>query len=371
MTAINKLASRLLAAGILGCLALPGTASADAMQDQLAAAAAEAGSPALAAGIITSETIEVRVSGVRRLGSPARVAIDDAFHIGSDAKAMLATLIAQEVEIGRLRWDSTLGDVLPDVAAGAREEYRNVTLADLLSHRAGLIPLYTLEDLQRVPPLSGNVRAQRAQFTAWVLRQPPAFPPGTAAAYSNAGYVVAAAMLERVTGRSYEELLQRRLLAPLGIRATFGWPAEIDRNAPWGHELNGTGLRPVDPRDPDSRIPQWANPAGNVSMSVRDFARFVRLHLRGLRGDCALLQPGTFERLHTPDGEYAFGWAVADLNGRVVSFHQGASGLFYALMIIDAANDVAAVVLANSDTEEMAMVATRLALQLMASKVQL
>jgi CubicO group peptidase (beta-lactamase class C family) len=188
--------------------------------------------------------------------------------------------------------------------------------------------------------------------------------------YSNAGYVVAAAMLERVTGTRFEYLLQARLFAPLGIHARFDWPAAADRNAPWGHALIDGKLTAVDPRDPANRPPEWANPAGNVSMSTGDFARFVQLHLRGLRATSTFLDPGTFLRLHTPIGAYAYGWGVADLGNRRISFHQGASGLFYALMIVDAANDVAVVVVANSETDSIANVATELALTLIQSRAQ-
>lgn len=356
---------------LLALLALVGAAVQAATPGQmLAAAASAAATPAMSAAVITSTSIEVYTTGVRRLGMPDPVRPGDAFHIGSDAKAMLATLIAQEVEQGRLRWDTTIAEVLPDAMTGARDDYRSVTLADLLAHRSGLIALYTLEDLAAVPALRGSVRAQRLQFVAWAVQQSPAVIPGTNAVYSNAGYVVAATMLERVTGRSYEELLQRRLLEPLGIRAAFDWPAARDCRAPWGHAQLDGGLVPVDPRDPSSRIPAWANPAGNLSLSTRDFARFVRLHLRGLRGAPGLLQPATLTELHTPHGEYALGWAVAEVNGRTLSFHQGASGLFYALMIIDAEADVAAVVLANSDTDTIEIAATQLALGLMQSKVQ-
>ncbi|MCC7461136.1 MAG: beta-lactamase family protein [Gammaproteobacteria bacterium] len=339
-------------------------------EEMLAEATRVAGTPAMTAAVITSTSIEVYTHGVRRLGGSQHIEARDAFHVGSDAKAMLATLVAQEVEQGRLRWDTTIGEILPEAVSGAREDYRDVTVADLLAHRSGLIALYTLDELAAVPALHGNVLAQRLQFTSWVLQQPPAAPPHTMAVYSNAGYVVVAALLERITGRSYEELLQRRLFAPLGIVAAFDWPAACDRRAPWGHALIDGSLRPVNPRDPAFRIPSWANPAGNLSLSTRDFARFVRLHLRGLRGVAGLLQPASFTQLHTPQGEYALGWAVAEVNGHLLSYHQGASGLFYALMIIDAEADVAAVVLANSDTDAMELAATQLALGLMQWKVQ-
>jgi CubicO group peptidase (beta-lactamase class C family) len=159
-----------------------------------------------------------------RRGASVRVEPGDAFHIGSDAKAMLATIVAQEVERGQLRWDTTIEEVLPDVTVTARPEYRHVTLADLLAHRSGLVALYTLDELAAVPALSDSVGAQRLKFSTWVLQQSPAATPGTTAVYSNAGYVVAATMLERVTGRRYEELLQRRLFAP---RGTVGLRVEM------------------------------------------------------------------------------------------------------------------------------------------------
>lgn len=198
-------------------------------------------------------------------------------------------------------------------------------------------------------------------------------PRGFASVYSNAGYVVAAAMLERVTGHSYEELLQRRLFGPLAIRARFDWPAAGGRvNAPWGHSLIDGQLVAVGPDEPGSRLPAWANPAGNLSFNTRDFARFVQLHLRGLRGTSTYLSPSTFLQLHTPAPGFAYaaGWATIEQDGRRISLHEGNSGLFYAFMIIDPANDVAAVVVGNSDTPELGGAAALLAIGLMQLVVQ-
>lgn len=344
-----------------------GAAGAPAVPGRLVdAARLESGAPAIAAALITSDSIQVRVSGVRRLGNPDPVRPGDAFHLGSDAKAMLATLIAQEVERGRLRWDTRIGDLLPEVMVTARPEYRDVTLVQLLTHSAGMIQLLELSDLQQVPPLSGSLPAQRRQFAAWALQQPPVAVPGSATFYSNAGFIVAAAILEAATGQRYERLLTHRLLEPLGITAEFGWPARTMPDAPWGHADAGGFLVPVSPRAADARIPAYADPAGNISMSTREFARFVQLHLRGLRGEARILQPGTFLELHTPSGALAMGWAVADLGGRPISYHEGGSGLFYALMIIDPVGDTAAVVVANADTPAVRVAAAALAARLLA-----
>jgi CubicO group peptidase (beta-lactamase class C family) len=261
------------------------TGSANDLSHLVRARQQESGAPGMTAAVITSDSIEVFASGLRRADRPQRVTKDDAFGIGADAKAMLATVIATEVEAGRLRWDTTLGEVMPEIAATGRAVYRTVTLAQLLNHQAGLPQLLTQEDLVVVPRLRGPVVLQRVQFVRWAVRQQPLAPPGTAVLYSNAGHVVAAAMLERVTAQRYELLMQRRLFAPLGITARFEWPAAGGRRRqPWGHLFVAGEAAPVDPDDPSTQFPEWLNPAGNVSMNARDFGRFVRLHLRACAG---------------------------------------------------------------------------------------
>jgi len=362
-----------IAAILAALLCLPTTVRAAGEGRLVSEARKASGAPALAAAVITSDSINVYASGLRRAGARDRVTRGDAFAIGSDAKAMLATLVAQEVERGRLRWDSAVEEVLPETVTTSRPEYRAVTIADLLDHRSGILPLVTQEELALVPRLHGTVVAQRRQLARWALRQPPVAAPGTTVAYSNAAYVIAAAMLERVTGHSYEYLLQHRLLDPLGMHASFGWPgAQRPTDAPWGHEFIHGRLVAVDPAEKANRMPAWINPAGNLSLGTRDFARFVQLHLRGLRGTATLLDPETFRRMHTPPAGYAYtsGWAVIGEDGRQVSFHEGNSGLFYAFMIVDAQSDLAAVVVANADTPQVAEAATALAIRLMQARAQ-
>lgn len=78
------------------------------------------------------------VRGVRRIDGADPVRADDLWHIGSDAKAMTATMIARLVERGVLHWDDRVDRVLPDLAATSLPQYRRASLADLLGHRSGL-----------------------------------------------------------------------------------------------------------------------------------------------------------------------------------------------------------------------------------------
>ena len=316
------------------------------LQRALAEAHAASGAPAMAVALIRAKSIEVAYAGRRRIHVPERVERTDRFHIGSDAKSMLAVLIAQQVDAGRLRWDSTLEELLPDVTVTGKGVYRRVTIADLLRHRGGLIQLEQLSDLIAVPPLNGDIGRQRLQFATWALQQEPVALPNTQTLYSNAGYVIAAAILERVTGQRYEQVLQRQLLAPLGIEAHFGWPALLRRNEePWGHALMGNQLVAVDPRDPESQIPAWANPAGNLNLNIDEFARYVQWHLRAAEGLPVRLSEQSVAMLHTPVDGYAMGWAEAGTGSTRISFHVGGSDLFHAYMVMVPGFDAAAIVL--------------------------
>jgi len=319
--------------------------------------------PGIAGTIIHSNSIETAVAGVRRLGSPNRIAANDLFHLGSNTKAITATIIARLVENGQLTWESTPLSVFPELADSIQTEYRDITLAQILSHRAGIPSFSTVEEFLTLPDFVGTPLQQRRAFTAWLLHRAPATAPGTYL-YSNAGYGVAAAMAERVAGESWESMLGSRLLSPLGINGEVGWPAAGDPDQPWGHWLEDGLLRPHDPHD-EYQLPSIIAPAGDVSMSIGDYARFVQLHLRGLRGRAELLSAATFRRLHTPTGYYAFGWAVVSVDGVASSSHDGSAGTFYVLVVIQPSRDLAVAVVTNAGHDEAAMAVSEAALALL------
>jgi len=118
-------------------------------------------------------------------------------------------------------------------------------------------------------------------------------------------------MVEKVTGKSWESLMRTRLFEPLGIHATFDWPASDDAQQPWGHFQNKSGPQPHDPHD-SYHLPACLAPGGGISMSIEDYAKFFRLHLQGLRGHDGLLRAKTIQYLHEkPEGadENSIGFA--------------------------------------------------------------
>jgi CubicO group peptidase (beta-lactamase class C family) len=116
--------------------------------------------------------------------------------------------------------------------------------------------------------------------------------------YSNAGYTVATAMAEKVSGRAWEELMQERIFEPLGLQsAGFGWPGAAGPHQPWGHMEGDRQLEPVAP-GAGSALNCLVQPAGDIHTSPADMARYLQLHLRALGGEETLLDPRTARKLH-------------------------------------------------------------------------
>src|SRR5262245_38442558 len=186
--------------------------------------------------------IAVAAVGVRKTGETEPVTINDLVHIGSDTKAMTATMIALLVEKKNLKWTSTVGQVLPALKSKVHPDYLNVTIAQLLAHQGGVVPNVDWWS----PPTNMTTREQRKWLLPVILKDAPADKPGTKYAYSNASVVVAGAMAEEAANASWETLMRDTLFKPLGMKsAGFGPPGkkgEIDQ--PWGHKLVESKLWP-------------------------------------------------------------------------------------------------------------------------------
>jgi CubicO group peptidase (beta-lactamase class C family) len=303
--------------------------------------------------VVTDESgiVAQGAAGVHVLGGADPMRVDDLMHIGSITKPFTATIVATLVDEGKLRWDSTLAQALPDLAPSMRPEYRAVSLAQLLSHEAGIQPFEDdgSPEFLGIPKLAGDASAQRHQFAAYALSLEPVNPPGSAFRYSNAGFALAAAIAEATSGRSWEELLRDRLFVPLGMStAGSGWPNARDSHAPWGHVEENGALRPTPPDDP-YQLPLWIAPAGNLSMSLPDLARFARLHLLGFDGKAGILRPETFRTMHTKRLRGGLGWGVSALLGHEpVSTFSGSAGTFLAMIVLVHDSDLAVIVAANS-----------------------
>jgi CubicO group peptidase (beta-lactamase class C family) len=322
--------------------------------------------PALAGAIVTSKGLQaIGVVGVRKYGTDIATTVDDQFHLGSDTKAMTATLLAMLVEEGKLSWDQTLEQIFPELVSTMNPAYRKVTVEQLLAHRAGFSDASwpqgkTFSDMWNLP---GTPREQRRAYLSTVLREEPVNQPGKQFLYSNRSYAVAGAIAEKIADAPWEELMQKRLFSPLhmdtcgfGAMGTPGMATSEKIDQPWQHRVYGTSHQPIEPGRRADNPPVIA-PAGTVHCSIGDWAKFIQAHLRGELGEPGLLKPETFKLLHTAPfgGQYGFGWLVVERAwaGGTALNHAGSNTQNYAIVWMAPAKDFAVLVMTNqADTQQ-------------------
>jgi CubicO group peptidase (beta-lactamase class C family) len=337
------LASLCLLIAVSGAVSAPGQnvlPSPAAIDDILQAAMKSNNVPAVAAVVVRKgQIVAAGAAGIRKSGDPTPVTFDDKFHLGSCTKAMTGTLAGILVDEGKLRWDTTLAQTFPELAATMHTDYRAVTLEQLLAHRAGLSsknsPLVApLKELYETGKLAGTPREQRTTFISMILTEPPQNKPGSTYAYSNRSFILAGAMMERAANMQYEDLIAEKLFKPLGMTSTgwgaMGTPGKLDQ--PWQHRFGKDGkLTLMDPAQPFADNPPVIAPAGTGHMSASDWGRFLALHASGEAGAYAkVIKPDTLKRLHTAPfgGNYMAGWDVQQ-GGRILT-HSGSNSANYA-----------------------------------------
>lgn len=303
-----------------------------------------------AAGIVFDHDsiIDLQAVGVRRFGDTATATPQDLIHIGSLTKWMTATMIATLVEEGKLAWTTKPAEVIPGLPGSLDSGYSDITLLDLLRHRAG-IPAD--DDFDSIPALTGTLREQRLQASLLILTDPPAVSRGTFR-YSNAGYMIAACMAECVTDQDWRALMNTRLFQPLGIDAFYGWPTEHDPAQPWGHIVQDGNFVPVEPSVEPSEI-DFLEPAGFVSMTLEDYRCFIDLQMDALQGHPRLLGTAIFDTLNTPVGDYACGVGRYDRAYGHLYGHDGSNTYFYMLMYLIPEKDIALAIWINAYDESL------------------
>lgn len=318
--------------------------------------------PALAVVVTKDGRICDRaVAGVRKLGDTTPVTTNDVFHIGSCTKSLTATLAAILIDQGKLRWDTTIAEVFPELKGKMNKQYETVTVEQLIHNRGGVPHEPPSAAWTRAWQEIGTPTQQRREFIEAVLRAPPAAAPGQKEIYSNQGFTIAGAMLEKITGQDFESLMAEKLFKPLHMdTAGFGAPGAAGKiDQPWGHARKLLLTIPVQTDNPPA-----ISPAGRVHCSLDGLARYAMLHLQESATN-GLLKPETLARLHKPDGtngsspleNYACGWVILKrgwAGGRTL-WHNGSNTMWYMVMWLAPEKNfsvIAATNIAGDDAEK-------------------
>jgi len=330
------------------------------------------GLPGIAAALVSVDGIRTSATGVRVRGETGPVGIADRWHIGSCGKAMTAALYARLVQDGQTQWQATVADLLDDV--NPHPAWRGTTITDLLTHCAGLPANLTRAAMKAAYSNMEPGAVQRTEVTTRALSRPPVRYGNFL--YSNLGYTIAGAAIERITGVPYEEALSREILQPLGVAsAGFGAPTG---DAPWGHRprwlVYGRG-QAVDPHimslPHPADNPPVMTPVGRLHVSLDDWARFVRLFLHE-GGD--MLTVDSLQRITMPpNGRQSYqgmGWAVPDREASPIAYVQQGSNLrWVATALVDRDRRKAVLVATNDGRLSLLKPCVRLAVDLLEQQV--
>lgn len=313
--------------------------------------------PALAAAVWQNgQTKAIGTAGFRQYGSKVPVTRADPWHLGSCTKAMTAVLVAVLVDRGTIHFDDTISDLF--AGDPIHPGYAPITVRQLLTHTGGAphdLPPDIWQDLW-----TNSTPNARTLAVSKLLSRPPEAKPG-AFVYSNAGYMVLGAALERLTGKHWEELITKEIFIPLGMTsAGFGAPGSPNQlNAPRGHRVISQGVAPI-PVTPGEKSdnPAALGPAGTVHCFLADWGKFLTLVLQGARHErTRLLSQSTFTKPLEPSGvsAYAGGWNVlkrpwAGGDGTALT-QAGSNTMWFATAWLAPSKNVCFAVVTNSGDE--------------------
>ena len=301
--------------------------------------------PSLGAVLVRgNQVVSSAVVGERAAGSGVTVTLADQYQLGSLSKSFTATVMARLVEQGRLRWDTTLAEVFTD--APMLDAYKAVTLEMLLSHTAGLpanVENKAVYDWALEPATA------RAQYLRLALRREPEFVPGRTVAYSNAGYVIASLVAERITNQPWDALVQQFILGPLSMNCGFGVIFAPMTN-PHPHRLLFGRALPLVPEAGNGNSPVL-NGADNLRCSIVDLGVYLGAHLSGELGQDGIIKSNTMKFLHRArqnagqDIRVALGWFVFP---DASIWHNGSNTLNHAEMMLVPGRNLAVGVVINA-----------------------
>ena len=305
--------------------------------------AASASGPGVAVLIARGDQIIFRSArGQANIELGVPLSPDHLFRIASITKMFVAALVIKLSETGELSLDDTLSRFLPDFPNAAK-----ITIRQLLSHTAGIS--------DQVPVGSEQPGFSRRDVDTSVLireiaKRPPLFNPGSNQSYSNAGYIILGAVIEKVTGKPWYTALDERLLKPLGLKnTTYGLATKLLLGRVSGYTTDTQDHLPANASFISMTIPAAAGALISTLDDLRRWMYFL-VHERVInKADFQqMITPATLPQ-GEPDNPYGFGTYIWRVRGETVIGHTGQIDGFASVLIYLPSRDITIVALGNDD----------------------
>jgi CubicO group peptidase (beta-lactamase class C family) len=317
--------------------------------------------PGLAIAVVKDDSVVfAKGYGVRELGKAGAVDAGTRFAIGSTTKAMTAVALGMLVDEGKVRWDEPVTAYLPGFRVGDPYVTRELTVRDLLTHRAGL---------GNADQLWASVDYSPEEISARVATLQPAYSLRSGFIYQNIMYAIAGDVIAAASGKPWAEFVRTRIFVPLGMTATeptLGALAGKGNVAAPHMEIRDT-IRAVTNRSVDA-----VAPAGAVWSSVGDMAKWARFILDSGRVDGKrILSAESYREIMSPQVvapksmyttmslirphffTYGLGWFLHDYQGQAIAMHTGSIDGMSAIIGLIPDQRVGVYVLANLDHAEL------------------
>ena len=303
------------------------------LEPQITRALKTSGAPGVAVGIVEgNDIVYLRGFGVRAKNQSAKIDTRTVFRIASVSKTFASTLTGVLVEEGILDWQDKVVAYLPTFSLKSAQYTQQLTLHHLLTHTGGL-PSYSYDNLVEARVPYSTIVSRLRQLNVKCA-------PGKCYNYQNVLYSVIGDVLKARTGKTYEQLLQEKLLFPLDMRDTsMRYEAFINHpNHAKPHVRNKKGWTAVSVRPAYYAV----QPAGGLNASVEDMAKWLQAQM-GARPDVIsphVIADITKPVIETPNERtrswhakwrrerlkkayYARGWRIFDYAGHEMVYHNG------------------------------------------------
>ena len=305
--------------------------------------------PELAFAVVSADSVYHSYLGGTPVWGSGRIAKpSDCFHLGSNTKAITAFIAADLVKKGQLKWNTRFFELFPELESSSRKVYGNITLEMLLTYR-GKVPPYTYTFEQPNPKdIKGKYPLQRLLVAQYFLQQPP-MKKEKGLTRSNVDYILAGLMLEKASGKSYEELLNE-LGERLHIRFGLNPPVLSDALQVQGHDAEN---RPVDVLDVTKL--NWLLCAGNIHMNLPDYQVFIQEELKALNGTSTFFTQAEMQHMLFGFRTFSMGWFNFEEGKNHIAHNAGNAANFRSDVRILKEANCAIIVLMNASSDSAIM----------------
>lgn len=309
--------------------------------------------PGIAIGIVVDgQVIYSKGFGYRNLDAKTLVSPKTLFAIGSCTKAFTSFLAGTLIDEGLFNWDDQVSDLLPDFRLYDSYATHHMTIRDLLTHRSGM---------PRHDYMWYNSKLTRSQLMQRLRYLEPASDLRERFHYNNLMYLTAGYVMEKLTNKSWEDLVAEKIFAPLQMSSSNFSIDEMQQSSDFASPYlqKDAELIPISLRDISV-----IGPAASINSNVEDLTHWVQMQLgQGIYQEKSLINTSTLQEMHSPQvvvsgtpehkeavlSTYGIGWGILSYRGHYHVSHDGGSDGFTSVVSFLPNDGMGLVILCNKN----------------------